>query len=214
MDYCLPCRRHLNGALACPGCGTPVEEIRGPAPVDVDVDTDAVADDLDDREAREDRPGSRSARRNRKAAAHRRRRRRVLFAGAGLLLAAGALSLAELGVEAPGITPRAAADGGEVVDASTPSPTRPTDVARVLAATPKASSSAGKKKAKDDRKDTSTPTPSAATSTPPRSDPPHTPSATTRPPSAPPPSSPSTAPPSHPHPSPTRTCQRFLWWCT
>lgn len=23
MDYCPPCRRHLNGALACPGCGTP-----------------------------------------------------------------------------------------------------------------------------------------------------------------------------------------------
>ncbi|WP_443728928.1 SCO2400 family protein, partial [Streptomyces anatolicus] len=22
MDYCHPCRRHLNGALACPGCGT------------------------------------------------------------------------------------------------------------------------------------------------------------------------------------------------
>ncbi|MGW0211379.1 SCO2400 family protein, partial [Streptomyces sp. NPDC003233] len=24
MDYCHPCQRHLNGALACPGCGTPV----------------------------------------------------------------------------------------------------------------------------------------------------------------------------------------------
>ncbi|MCC5476029.1 SCO2400 family protein [Streptomyces barringtoniae] len=23
MDYCYPCQRHLNGALACPGCGTP-----------------------------------------------------------------------------------------------------------------------------------------------------------------------------------------------
>lgn len=23
MDYCAQCRRHLNGALACPGCGTP-----------------------------------------------------------------------------------------------------------------------------------------------------------------------------------------------
>ncbi|NUS30577.1 MAG: hypothetical protein HOV92_41105, partial [Streptomyces sp.] len=28
MDYCLPCRRHLNGALACPGCGTSVEQLR------------------------------------------------------------------------------------------------------------------------------------------------------------------------------------------
>src|SRR3954454_9218068 len=28
MDYCNPCRRHLNGALACPGCGTAIEELR------------------------------------------------------------------------------------------------------------------------------------------------------------------------------------------
>ncbi|MGW2240113.1 SCO2400 family protein, partial [Streptomyces sp. NPDC001759] len=28
MDYCDPCRRHLNGALACPGCGTTLEELR------------------------------------------------------------------------------------------------------------------------------------------------------------------------------------------
>src|ERR1044072_366544 len=27
MDFCLPCRRHLNGALACPGCGTPTHEL-------------------------------------------------------------------------------------------------------------------------------------------------------------------------------------------
>src|SRR5262245_25334999 len=32
MDYCHPCRRHLNGALACPGCGTPVEEPRAHPP--------------------------------------------------------------------------------------------------------------------------------------------------------------------------------------
>lgn len=25
MDYCQTCRRHLNGALACPGCGVPAE---------------------------------------------------------------------------------------------------------------------------------------------------------------------------------------------
>lgn len=40
MDYCHPCRRHLNGALACAGCGTPAEALgpyavpapAGPAP--------------------------------------------------------------------------------------------------------------------------------------------------------------------------------------
>ncbi|WP_428837933.1 SCO2400 family protein, partial [Streptomyces thermocarboxydus] len=44
MDFCHPCRRHLNGALACPGCGTPVETLRaqqaaapgGGAPVGTD----------------------------------------------------------------------------------------------------------------------------------------------------------------------------------
>ncbi|MEV7681806.1 hypothetical protein AB0O64_25105 [Streptomyces sp. NPDC088341] len=32
MDYCDQCRRHLNGALACAGCGTPAEELRQQAP--------------------------------------------------------------------------------------------------------------------------------------------------------------------------------------
>ncbi|WP_189397220.1 hypothetical protein [Streptomyces sp. FBKL.4005] len=27
MDYCPPCQRHLNGALACPGCGTPADRL-------------------------------------------------------------------------------------------------------------------------------------------------------------------------------------------
>ena len=28
MDYCHPCQPHLNGALICPGCGTPAEACR------------------------------------------------------------------------------------------------------------------------------------------------------------------------------------------
>ncbi|MEU6166457.1 SCO2400 family protein, partial [Streptomyces tanashiensis] len=32
MDYCHACRRHLNGALACAGCGTPVEALRYETP--------------------------------------------------------------------------------------------------------------------------------------------------------------------------------------
>ncbi|PWS46322.1 hypothetical protein DLE01_34995, partial [Streptomyces sp. FT05W] len=27
MDYCHPCQRHLNGALACAGCGTPADAL-------------------------------------------------------------------------------------------------------------------------------------------------------------------------------------------
>ncbi|MGW4566897.1 SCO2400 family protein, partial [Streptomyces sp. NPDC004561] len=33
MDYCHPCQRHLNGALACPGCGTPADRVAVPAGV-------------------------------------------------------------------------------------------------------------------------------------------------------------------------------------
>ncbi|RSN41717.1 hypothetical protein DMH12_34295, partial [Streptomyces sp. WAC 04229] len=102
MDYCHPCRRHLNGALACPGCGTPVEQLRAaeppltatgalppPRPADATDAADEAPDDTP--------PGARSSRRDRKAAAHRRRRRRTLFVTAGFVLAAGGLSLAELG---------------------------------------------------------------------------------------------------------------------
>ncbi|MFF2776506.1 hypothetical protein ACFVU3_16505 [Streptomyces sp. NPDC058052] len=32
MDYCHACRRYLNGALACAGCGTPVERLRYDTP--------------------------------------------------------------------------------------------------------------------------------------------------------------------------------------
>ncbi|MEU5974120.1 hypothetical protein [Streptomyces sp. NPDC047315] len=32
MDYCHQCRRHLNGALACAGCGTPAQELRQQSP--------------------------------------------------------------------------------------------------------------------------------------------------------------------------------------
>ncbi|MFE3937096.1 hypothetical protein ACFXPJ_25865, partial [Streptomyces goshikiensis] len=32
MNYCHACRRHLNGALACAGCGTPAEYLSPAAP--------------------------------------------------------------------------------------------------------------------------------------------------------------------------------------
>ncbi|MGW1915529.1 SCO2400 family protein [Streptomyces sp. NPDC002076] len=31
MDYCSTCRRHLNGALVCPGCGAYAPDIAPPA---------------------------------------------------------------------------------------------------------------------------------------------------------------------------------------
>src|SRR5882757_1134767 len=133
MDYCLPCHRHLNGALACPGCGTPAEKVREHADA---VESRPKAEDGVDDEHEDDDTGPRGrgrrrgsdagdgSRRDRKAAAHRRRRRGALIVGAGLLLAAGGLSLAELGVEAPGSSPKAAtADESPEGGANTPAET-------------------------------------------------------------------------------------------
>ncbi|NEB14910.1 hypothetical protein G3I32_39865 [Streptomyces coelicoflavus] len=55
MDYCSSCRRHLNGALVCPGCGAYAPDIaphvtvgdRVTAPGPALVRTDSAADDAD-----------------------------------------------------------------------------------------------------------------------------------------------------------------------
>ncbi|MET7686872.1 hypothetical protein ABZT06_02555 [Streptomyces sp. NPDC005483] len=43
MDYCSSCRRHLNGALACPGCGAYAPDIAPPAHVYATTGTAAAA---------------------------------------------------------------------------------------------------------------------------------------------------------------------------
>ncbi|MCE0445200.1 hypothetical protein LT493_09280 [Streptomyces tricolor] len=151
MDYCPPCQRHLNGALACPGCGTPADRLAvtaaapaphahgqpyqqsyGPyghdeqpyeaahegtyaqpdrpgGPEHPDRSEEADEDGPEDayETAEDTAPGGRRAaraagsRRDRKAAVHRRRRRRTVLLAAGFVLAAGGLSLAELGTDAP-----------------------------------------------------------------------------------------------------------------
>lgn len=131
MDYCHPCQRHLNGALACAGCGTPAEALShyaAPAPLGHEPDAR-------DEAAAPSRPGGRrrrghdAARTERVAApaghgghgsgrprrgeerdarprrgrrARSRRGRTVLLALLGVALAAGALSLAELATEPDG----------------------------------------------------------------------------------------------------------------
>ncbi|MBV1946970.1 hypothetical protein KUF69_11225, partial [Streptomyces sp. BV129] len=163
MDYCHPCRRHLNGALACPGCGAPaltavapvthapagtVADPYGPSAASQGQAAPAPAPDpapdaapvpepprvpqqadrrgtyeppagsaapepaYDDPDPDEpDDPAPDGSRRDRKAAAHRRRRRRTLIVATGFVLAAGALSLAELGTDAPFSFDRPAASG-------------------------------------------------------------------------------------------------------
>ncbi|MFE5770774.1 hypothetical protein ACFQ7O_20710 [Streptomyces sp. NPDC056485] len=100
MDYCHACRRHLNGALACAGCGTPVEYLPPAAP---GVSAAPAAPYGSERSEAGGRPGDpfadslvvlsgadRGGRAgSRRRATHRRRRRTLLTLGLGLVLAAG-----------------------------------------------------------------------------------------------------------------------------
>ncbi|CAM5431816.1 hypothetical protein SAVIM338S_02484 [Streptomyces avidinii] len=112
MDYCIACHRHLNGALACAGCGTPAEYLipggpPRPAPVPAPGSgpaalADVYADSLvvlsgGGRTGRAGEKGRAGARRR---TAGRRRRRTTLTAGLGFLLAAGAaLGLARMAAD-------------------------------------------------------------------------------------------------------------------
>ncbi|WP_443060024.1 hypothetical protein OHN37_14520 [Streptomyces sp. NBC_00485] len=255
MDYCHPCQRHLNGALACPGCGTHVEQLRAyrdayePEPYDetvaladhdVPVAPDGHADDGDGREDEGDEPHGRAARRreqgrggrrspataggatdasrrDRKAALHRRRRKRTLLVAAGFVLAAGGLSLAELGVDAPGFSSHdpSAAGGESEVDRST---AEPSESARPLgdgtgipdsksSTSPPASASPSASKSADGEDD-ATPTGKATRS----AAPPGSVDSTPPPASGSTPTSDPTT--SDPSPQPSETCKRFLWWCS
>ncbi|MDD9381394.1 hypothetical protein M8Z33_33045 [Streptomyces sp. ZAF1911] len=113
MDYCIACRRYLNGALACAGCGTPVERLisaapAAPVPGSADAygsDPAALADVYADSlvvlsgERGDGRGRGRAQNRaaDRRRAGHRRRRRTALTVGLGLMFAAAAtLGLARL----------------------------------------------------------------------------------------------------------------------
>ncbi|MFJ6807696.1 hypothetical protein ACIQRK_16950 [Streptomyces anulatus] len=259
MDYCHPCRRHLNGALACAGCGTPAEALgpyavpapAGPAPGVRDAPdgtaTPSAAGDArrgTRRDARLDarrdarrgggRPDARRASRRRARGGHRRRGRTVLLGALGLLLAAGALSLAELAME-PGRDDTAAdfvrespsePSGAPSQEASADEPRDPGPVASRTgtAAGPATDASpvgtreggpsgAPSPEASDPDVPTASPdpddtAPSDAADSPP-ADPPE-PDDPREPTTAPPP------PPVEPTPTPTPspTCTRFLWWCT
>ncbi|MGC0382405.1 SCO2400 family protein [Streptomyces sp. SAI-129] len=247
MDYCHPCRRHLNGALACPGCGTPAHELRAsddaltasevfdrrygvePAaaddlPADPGEKADEGADDVT--------PGPGSSRRDRKAAAHRRRRRRTLLVAAGFVLAAGGLSLAELGTDAPHSPAKPAAAGGETTDGeatkevgeasavpvddpSGTTTTSDTPSSGTSASTTASASPSSSPETKDSKTATGSAPPSASRPEPPDPTDPEDPDPS--PPESsdddPPPTTTPTPPPS-PDPTPTETCDRFLWWCT
>uniref|UniRef100_A0AAU3H235 Zinc ribbon domain-containing protein n=1 Tax=Streptomyces sp. NBC_01401 TaxID=2903854 RepID=A0AAU3H235_9ACTN len=120
MDYCHPCQRHLNGALACAGCGTPADAL--------DPYAAATPSDGTEEPATETLEASGSAGHRRRARSdtgrrrkgHRRRGRALLLTAAGVVLALGALSLAELAME-----PGGDSGASEYVREATSAPTEP-----------------------------------------------------------------------------------------
>ncbi|MGW7438397.1 SCO2400 family protein [Streptomyces sp. NPDC054849] len=110
MNYCHACRRHLNGALACAGCGTPAEylipaasvaaPVPGPAAeVPVAEAPAALADVFADSLVVLSAPSERRAGARRRAT-HRRRRRTVLTISLGLLIAlGGSLAVARMATD-------------------------------------------------------------------------------------------------------------------
>ncbi|MEV8224783.1 hypothetical protein AB0P41_01670 [Streptomyces sp. NPDC079167] len=121
MDYCHPCQRHLNGALACAGCGTPADAlapyaVAGPSA----VDPEPPGETLETSGAAGHRRRVRGAARPRRRRGHRRRGRALLLTAAGAVLALGALSLAELAME-----PGGDSGGSEYVSEATTAATEP-----------------------------------------------------------------------------------------
>lgn len=261
MDFCHPCRRHLNGALACPGCGTPVETLRARQPQEpaatpgYEDGPDGAAEDAGEpvagpgaaesdgygdeaprgrradrrrgREPEDSATGSSAgqSRRDRKAAAHRRRRNRTLIVAAGFVLAAGALSLAELGLEEPGSKPEPATagespDGGSAevettapetgaaraeTPGETPGPGASDSASASASASPEDEESPTAEETEEEAPAAPADVPPADPATPPPAEPPAEPES--------PEPEPTTKKP-EPEPEPSETCDRFLWWCT
>ncbi|MGW7364720.1 SCO2400 family protein [Streptomyces sp. NPDC054841] len=236
MDYCYQCRRHLNGALACAGCGTPAEELRHHSPVSTgdDVVIELGGAHGEDRPPAGHRRAPASGRRDRRAGARRARRRRgrkVLLGTVGLALAAGALSLAELARESSG-------DDGTAVEVreeesiavdDIPEPTGSAEPPPGPSAVSEAPTTSSGEPARPSTPvvrgsarrgvaaSSSQAEPSVSSSAAPEPSSDVSPSGTagpSQPASSTPPGQPGPPPQPAPTPSPTETCTWFLFWCT
>lgn len=105
MDYCSSCRRHLNGALVCPGCGAYAPDIapplwqgpgaadEGEAPRDADQDG---ADDPDGTGQDDAVPSPRSRAARRRQLERWRKSRRRAAAATAVALVGGGLTVAAI----------------------------------------------------------------------------------------------------------------------
>ncbi|MFE3164905.1 hypothetical protein [Streptomyces sp. NPDC059224] len=160
MDYCSSCRRHLNGALACPGCGAYAPDIaprvvvtpwRAPADTarhdDTDQGEEAAGASRDGSHTGSAAPAGRAARR-RQRARWKKTQRRALVATA-VALVGGGLTVASLDRQSTDRTQAASAPDNRtmgVADAEatlpTPSASVPTGRHRAPDRTPSARSAA------------------------------------------------------------------------
>ncbi|WP_199548973.1 hypothetical protein [Streptomyces sp. N35] len=212
MDYCHPCRRHLNGALACPGCGTPVDAVRRYAEEVAAVEAAPESDQPDEQPSgTRSHRGRRAPRSRASQRAHRRKRHKVLLITAGLALAAGGLSLAELGTEHP--TENVAAPSASP-DRSVPDPSMSSSFAETGTASdgPTSAAQPTRQQAEPSASESSSApvqspdgSASALDPAPSDDDPPAT--------SAPRPTR-TSKPKPKPEPTPSKDCERFLFWCT
>lgn len=232
MDYCAPCRRHLNGALICAGCGAPAT---GPgttaAPTAAAPDRPYAHTTADDPAGslpgagHHDHDATHPGRAGRRAAGRPdvrtgsrrsgRRPGRLVVSVVGLAVAGlGVAALAANGTEGAPADPAAGAPVTLEPRQGGAAPQPSSDPGR-----PEATGTAGPSPTQRPTGRTASPSPSksAATTAPATSRAPE-PAATSAAPVLPP--GPSTAPATTPSPSatgtpkPTATCTQFLFWCT
>ncbi|GAA3371089.1 hypothetical protein GCM10020367_20350 [Streptomyces sannanensis] len=233
MDYCHLCRRHLNGALACPGCGTPAAELRRHEPAEPPVYAAPEA-------GGEGPSGPRRAHRaesvssaeeggaaGRSRRARKGRTRTVVIVSVGAVLAVGALGLTRLTAGAPQGEAAPPVQEGPVPEetpwpeASSDLPAEPTG----LPATEQPSSASAGASESAEASESPSPTvpfspsavaPYAWSSAPARQPTTDGESPAPRRPSSEPPVSgtPQEEPLPTASPSPSATCTKFLWWCT
>lgn len=237
MDYCHPCRRHLNGALVCAGCGTPADEVPQP-PVDRPRRPGSVqgftadAGEGEVMELAQLSPRRASARRDAstpsRAAARRSRAgrgRKALLGGVGLALVAGAFGFSELSDDGGGAATAVKEETRtETEPAPEPStegepPKQPAEVIE----RPVASGARLSQRPTDPTGRIRTergggpsmtgPASRSAVSPSPPTPAPRKPSATASPSGSGKPGRPRISPPPLPEPTPSESCERFLWWC-
>ncbi|MER6236032.1 hypothetical protein ABT185_08145 [Streptomyces clavifer] len=236
MDYCHPCQRHLNGALACAGCGTPADAlVPYAAPAYSGHEPERPGETLEPSGAGGQRRRARAAdTRGRGRRTHRRRGRGVLLAALGVLLAVGALSLAELAIEPGGddgaaeyvSESSASAEAAPVPSSSTvsddaPGPVDPPTTTPVGASRSPGGEPSGSTEPGEPGPAASASSAPASEDAPPSASTPSEPDGSDSPTGSSSPEGP-TGEPTQPEPpkdpvptpSPSETCTRWLWFCT